>query len=307
MMSVAYFGGVDGGGTKTAMVLVDQDGSEIARKTTTTSNSAVVGHDRAIATLKDLVQQCAAEAGIELPLKGLWCGLSGSDRPEDHVRLEPPLAELAEHLTLTNDAELAIGALPNRVGVTLVSGTGSIAFGRNAAGERARASGWGHIFGDYGSGYDVARKALYQYSAAIDGYGPETTLVQRLTERFELQDPYSIINRIYDPLTTKGDIARLSRIVADEAEGGDAVSQQILSAVASDLSTYADAVARRLGLGPVLDLAFVGGMLTHVDRFREHVLANLAADWQVGSVQLVTDPALTGARYIAAAWKEQQQ
>ncbi len=300
----AYFAGVDGGGTKTAIVVVDQDGNEIVRETTTTSNAAVVGHEKATATLRALVTGVAQSAGLDLPLTGIWCGLSGSDRPEDHVKVRPGLQDLAEDLTLTNDAELAMGALPHRVGVAMVSGTGSIAFGRNASGQRHRASGWGHIFGDYGSGYDVGRKALYHYSAQVDGYGPDTSLVQRLTEYWSLPEPYSIINRVYDPATTKGDIARLSRIVVDEAGKGDQVSQQILRDVAHDLATYADAVARKLELGPDLNLALVGGMLTNVPVFREHVLNRLGENWTIGSVELVTDPALTGAQAIAAAWKE---
>lgn len=304
-MIQAYFAGVDGGGTKTEMVLVDESGTELARQTTGTSNSAVIGHDRAIEVLTKLVLDVTTEAGASVPLAALWCGLSGSDRPEDHVKLEPPLRKLTHALTLTNDAELAIGALPNRVGVAMVSGTGSIAFGRNAEGIRKRASGWGHIFGDYGSGYDVARKALYHYSAYVDGYGPATSLLDRFTEHYDLADPYSIINRVYDPATTKGDIARLSRIVVAEAAAGDGVSQRILRDVAADLATYADIVARRLKLGPTLDLAMVGGMLTHVEVFRSHVLDRLSADWQIGQVALVTDPARTGAQYIASRWKEQ--
>lgn len=306
-MTQAYFAGVDGGGTKTAIVLVDQDGNELARDTTTTSNAAVVGHDKAGDTLRNLIASTAATAGIELPLTGVWCGLSGSDRPEDHALLRPRLEDLTETLAMTNDAELAVGGLPNRVGVAMVSGTGSIAFGRNAEGKRHRSSGWGHVFGDYGSGYDVARKGLQAFSAYIDGYGPETSLVQRFTEYWQLPEPYSLINRVYDPKTTKGDIARLSRIVADEAAKGDSVSQQILKDVAADLAVYADAVARKLGLGPTIDLALVGGMLTNVDAFRESVLANLEKNWTIGEVKLITDPALTGAQAIAAEWKEKQQ
>ena len=300
----AYFAGIDGGGTKTAIVIVDENGNEITRDTTTTSNSAVVGHARAIETLRALITNTTEKSGIALPLTGIWAGLSGSDRPEDHVRLVPGLEDLTEDLRLTNDAELAMGALPNRVGVALVSGTGSIALGCNAAGQRHRTSGWGHVFGDFGSGYDVARKALYHFSANIDGYGPATSLVQRLTDYWNLPEPYSIINRVYDPATTKGDIAKLSRIVVEEAAKGDEVSQQILRDVAADLATYADAVARKLGFEGTIDLAMIGGMLTHVDVFRQHVLDNLGEKWQIGSVELVTDPALTGARSIAATWKE---
>ena len=89
-----------------------------------------------------------------------------------------------------------------------------------------------------------------------------------------------------------------------EAAAGDEVSAQILREVAHDLATYVDAVARKLELGPSLDLAMVGGMLTHVDPFRNHVLNELAENWAIGDVQLVTDPALTGAQYIASRWKE---
>lgn len=302
-MTRVFYAGVDGGGTKTAIVVVDSDGNEVTRATTTTSNSAVIGHANAAGVLCDLVERTCAAAGIAAPLAGLWCGLSGSDRPEDQAQLQPRLEHLARELRLSNDAELAMGALPGEVGIVLVSGTGSIAFGRNADGRRHRASGWGHIFGDYGSGYDVARKALYQYSAYVDGYGPWTSLVDRFTELYELTDPYSIINRIYDVKTTKGDIARLSRVVVAEADGGDAVSIQIINDVADDLAVYADAVARKLELGPALNLAMVGGMLTHVPRFEERVLARLQENWEIGAVQHVTDPALTGARAIASKEK----
>lgn len=303
-MTESFFAGVDGGGTKTAIVVVDSNGREVVREHATTSNSAVIGHDSAAETLCNLVASASRSAGINLPLSGLWCGLSGSDRPEDQAKLRPKLEHLALELRLTNDAELAMGALPNATGIVLVSGTGSIAFGRNSLGKRHRASGWGHIFGDYGSGYDVARKGLYQFSAYIDGYGPATTLVERFIEHFELPEPHSLINRIYDPSMTKGDIAHLSRIVVTEAEAGDAVSIGILKQVADDLAVYADAVARELQLGPEIHLALVGGMLTHVEQFRDHVLARLQNTYIIRETQLVTDPALTGAMAIARIGKE---
>jgi glucosamine kinase len=302
-VSTPLFAGVDGGGTKTAIVVVDADGNEIARDITTTSNSAVIGHERAAATLRELIQSVATRAGATLPFQAIWCGLSGSDRPEDHRRLRPHLEDLAVDLQMTNDAELAIGGLPNRVGIAIVSGTGSIAFGRNASRTRARAGGWGHIFGDQGSGYDVARRALAAFAAEADGYGPKTSLTERLTSYWDLPEPHTIINRVYDPMTTKGDIARLSPIVVEEAAKGDDVSRHILAIAASDLATFARAAARRLELGPELALALVGGMLVHVEPFRQQVLDDLAQDWEITYTDLVVDPALTAARSLAASWK----
>jgi N-acetylglucosamine kinase-like BadF-type ATPase len=205
---------------------------------------------------------------------------------------------------MTNDAELAMGGLPNEVGVAMVSGTGSVAFGRNAEGTKARAGGWGHIFGDEGSGYDMARQALKAFSAEADGYGEKTSLTPRLMEYWNLTDPWTIINRVYDPATTKGDLAKLSRIVVEEASRGDAIAQAIITRTAEDLARFGKAVAHRLGLGPELSLALVGGMLNHVDSFREQVLAQFTDEWTLASVELVNDPALTAARHLAATSKE---
>lgn len=302
-MSGPRFAGIDGGGTKTAIVVVDENGVEIARDQGTTSNAAVVGHDKAGATLRGLIQSVAAMCDSELPFAAIWCGLSGSDRPEDHARLRPRIEDLASQLIMTNDAELAIGGLPNRVGVAMVSGTGSIAFGRNAEGVRVRAGGWGHIYGDEGSGYDMARQALRAFTAEVDGYGPTTSLTPRIMEYYQLHDPFSLISHTYDPKTTKGDLARLSRLVVDEARKGDDVANAILDTTARDLALYADAVGRRLGLGPQLDLALVGGNLIHVEPFRQRVLDTLRANWTLGHIALVEDPALTAARSLAADWK----
>lgn len=303
-MTASLFAAVDGGGTKTAIVVVDAAGNEIARATAGTSNAAVIGHDRAGATLRELITSTVSSAGADLPLQSLWCGLSGSDRPEDHRRLRPLLEDLATDIRMTNDAELAMGGLPDEVGVAMVSGTGSVAFGRNAKGTKARAGGWGHIFGDEGSGYDMARQALRAFSAEADGYGDRTTLTPRLMEYWDLTDPWTIINRVYDPGTSKGDLAKLSHLVVEEAARGDGIAQAIIARTAEDLARFGKAVARRLALGPDLSLALVGGMLNHVEPFRQQVLAHFADEWSLASFELVSDPALTAARHLAATRKE---
>lgn len=303
-MTGPLFAAVDGGGTKTAIVVVDASGNEVARATTGTSNAAVVGHERAGATLHDLIESTVESCGADLPLQSIWCGLSGSDRPEDHRRLRPLIDDLAVDLRMTNDAELAMGGLPNEVGVAMVSGTGSVAFGRNAEGTKARAGGWGHIFGDQGSGYDMARQALFAFSAEVDGYGEKTSLTPRLMTFWDLTDPWTIINRVYDPNTTKGDLASLSRLVVEEAERGDKVARDIITKSAEDLARFGMAVARRLALGPDLSLALVGGMLNHVEPFRQQVIDQFTGEWTLSSVELVDDPALTAARHLAATWKE---
>lgn len=303
-MNTPMFAGIDGGGTKTAIVVVDEDGSVVLRKTTTTSNAAVIGHERAGNTLHDLLRSAAEESGSDLPFTAAWFGLSGSDRPEDHRLLRPRVEDLATSITMTNDAELALGGLPNRVGVAIVAGTGSICFGQNAAGERERAGGWGHIFSDEGSGYGLAVDALRAFTAERDGTGPETLLTPRLKEYWKIEDPFSIITRVYDEETTKGDIARMSRIVVDEATSGDDVARSIIERGAENLASYVTAVAKRLDLGPELDIACVGGMLVHVEPYRERLLHLLREHWIVADVSLIEEPALAAAQALASEYRE---
>jgi N-acetylglucosamine kinase-like BadF-type ATPase len=298
-MTIPLFAGIDGGGTKTAVVVVDSTGREVARCITSTSNAAVVGHAQAATVLHDVLKEAAREAGTDLPFAAAWFGLSGSDRPEDHAYLLPRLKDVALDVTMTNDADLALAGLPDRVGVIIVAGTGSIALGRNASGQKARAGGWGHIFSDEGSGYDLARRMLRAFAAERDGRGPHTSLTPRLLEHWRIEDPFSAINRVYDPATTKGDLAGLSGIVVEEAANGDEVAVGILDDAASELASLGTAVARQLDIGPNVAFAFVGGLLVHVAPFRERVLSELTKDWAIASVALIDDPALTAAQALA--------
>lgn len=301
MSERALFAGIDGGGTGTTLVAVDATGTEVARIQTGTSNAAVIGHAAAAATLSAALTELARRCTTELPFAAAWFGLSGSDRSYDHGLLLPSLEPIATTITMTNDAELLLGALPDGAGVALVAGTGSIAFGRNARGTRIRAGGWGHIFSDEGSGYDLARRMLGAFAAEVDGRGPATSLTSRLVQHYELAEPHQIIARVYDLATTKGDLARLSSIVLEEAAKGDAIALDMLDCAAAELADTALAVARQLDMLDSLPLALTGGLLIHHVDYRERVLASIRRRASIDRVAIVTDPALTAARAIASS------
>lgn len=297
----ALYVGIDGGGTKTTLVAVDKDGSEIARHRTTTSNAAVIGNDAASAILSGALVELAKQGGVGPPFAAAWFGLSGSDRPEDHRRLLPALEPLATSITMTNDAELILGGLPGGIGVTMVAGTGSIAVGRDSEGRTARAGGWGHVFSDEGSGYDLTRRMLRAFAAEADGSGPATSLSWRLVDLFGLEEPHGIIAHVYDQSTTKGDLAGLSNLVVEEAAQGDAVANDILEGAASALSEVGLAAARKLDMVDRLPLALTGGLLIHDRGYRERVLSRIRALATIERVVLVDDPALTAARALATS------
>ncbi len=301
-MNQSLFAGVDGGGTKTTVVIVDGMGVERSRVQTTTSNAAVIGHEAAGAVLRAAIQLARDQAGGEKGLAAAWLGLSGGDRPEDHVQLRPHIEGLAPAIRMTNDAELILGALPDSIGVAIVSGTGSIAFGRNADGERVRSGGWGQIIGDEGSGYDLARRMFDAFAREVDGRGPATSLTRRLSEHLSLAEPHQLIAWVYRPGTTKGDIAALSRLVIDEAAAGDSVAIDIVTKSARQLAETAAAAGRRLRFEHSLPLALTGGLLVNDERFRGAVIDALRHEWPAIGCHIVADPALTAAQSLARSY-----
>ena len=293
------FIGVDGGGTKTITVAVDANGKELARHTASTSNPAVIGFDKCVEVLTTSVRAVTAESGAQLPLASGWLGLSGFDRPGDRERIAPGLREFVKNPYLSNDGELVLAELQDRIGVAVISGTGSIAIGRNAAGERARAGGWGHIFGDEGSGWALGTEALRAISEQIDGRGKETMLTTLVMNAWELDDPTEIVTRAYARETEKRDIAKLSSLTIRASWEGDEVANQIIAEQSEKLAGQVIAVANRLGFTEEIPLAMSGGLLLHVLSYRTALREAIERHRRLSTFALVLDPALSAAKAIA--------
>ncbi len=159
-MASLYYLGVDGGGSKTLAVIVDEQGRECGRGLAGSANYVAVGLELAIQNIYSAVMRATHEVADALPLCKAWLGLAGVDRPSDSALLVSHLHTLASSVQITNDADLALSALPGVAGIVLIVGTGSIALGRNEEGSVTRVGGWGHILGDEGSGYDIGRQGL---------------------------------------------------------------------------------------------------------------------------------------------------
>jgi len=294
------FVGIDGGGTKTTTVVVDAQGNELARHTGPTSNPAVVGFDETIRVLRDGVNGVRLALGFEGVFAGGWIGLAGVDRPSDRERLLPALTGDIVAPRITNDGELVLAGLGGRAGVGLIAGTGSIAMGRNAAGESVRAGGWGHIIGDEGSGWAFGVAALKAVAAEVDGSGPPAPFTADLLAFWKLDDARQIVTKTYAPETSKRDIASLARFTIQAAIDGWAPASEVLHEQAEALAQQVIAVARRLDEDGPLNLALAGGLLLNVPTYRDLVLTAIASRRPLGTVADVRDPALSAAREIAA-------
>ncbi len=150
--------GIDGGGSKTVFLLVDENDQEICRVQTGPSNWNSVGRDAAASAIREGV------ARLTGPVPEAVCGgFAGAGRKEGVEFFRSVLEPLFPHsrVRIESDAVAAyVGALGLRPGVLLIAGTGSIAIGRTPDGKMVRAGGWGPQFGDEGSGYWMGREAI---------------------------------------------------------------------------------------------------------------------------------------------------
>jgi len=213
------------------------------------------------------------------PLLGAVCaGVAGVDRP---AVSRPLLAWLrraipARHHLLVTDTAIALeAALGRAAGMIVVSGTGSIAYARDRRGKTLRAGGWGALFDDPGSGYDLGRKAIMAALRDFDGRGPSTVLTARICRALKLSDITQIVLKKLDPQQ----VAALFPLVAGAARQGDRVARNLSAQAACDLAQLALALAPRLGRGGTLPVVCVGGVFrssptlrrSFARRLREHL------------------------------------
>lgn len=292
-----YFLGVDGGGSKTLALLIDEQGQECGRGLSGSCNHYAIGAQRAIANLQHAVAAACQSAHTAQRPRAAWFGLAGVDRPGDYSLWLPHLNALAEIVYLTGDVELVLSVLDDRVGIALVAGTGSIALGRDEQGHTWRVGGWGHLLGDEGSGYDLGRQALQAVLRASDGRGPATLLSTLVMEQWQLRHAGEILGPAYSE-EGKEQVARLAPLVLRAAQAGDATARRIVRRAGNELARLALTASRHLSFpeDAGVPLALGGGLLLNEVVLREAFLLVWQRHRPVGPIVLAKDPALSAAR-----------
>lgn len=262
--------GIDAGGTKTICLLARADNGEvIGRGVGGPGNIRAVGEERveqSLITAIDAACTAAGQTREECPLVATVIGAAGAARADDQVLVEAILRRViaAKHYGVTNDAAIALrAALPTGTGVLLISGTGSIGYGRSVSGAEVRAGGWGYLLDDAGSAYAVGLAGLAAVLRAHDGRDPATALRQLLLTAWELTAPEGIISRIYQQPPPREAVAALGPLVLTAAQTGDEVAQQIVTTAGIALGDLTAATIRQLGTAPeaMVPLVTDGGFL----------------------------------------------
>lgn len=260
---MTYFLGVDGGASKTAALVTNEQGKLLGDGVAGPSNHLRVGIETAARNIERAVNKALVAADVaSREINWAYCGIAGADHPAHRQEVVDSLEVFFPrgNFTVDNDARIALtGAIGFGAGVVIIAGTGSVSFGRNDKGEEARAGGWGPTIGDEGSAYGIARSGFASIVRAFDGRGPATSMLDLLRTEFKME-PAELPRFVYSLTTHADDIARFTRVVIDAARAGDAVANAILEDAGRELAITVTAVARRLDLaGKAFPVSYTGG------------------------------------------------
>lgn len=267
--TMKYYCGIDGGGTKTAILFIDENGHECAQMTVQGSSHRTLGVKGVVKLFEESIEQCLHQAQIELKsLGGIVAGVPcfGEDTAADEAMIT-----LMKHsypstpFYFCNDAEVGwAGSLGLKPGINIVAGTGSIAFGKNSDGKSVRCGGWSTFFGDEGSCYWLGRKTVELFSKQMDGRQKKDCLYHIIMDNFNPKTPEEFINYMekeYAPNRSK--VASLQRYLLMAAKEGDNSAAALYKDAADELGMMAYSVAKQIMIpGEQLGVALSGG-LTH--------------------------------------------
>lgn len=264
-----YVIGIDGGGTKTRLAVCAPDGTLLRRETLGAFNLSAIGEDGFRRRTEEILALCGDMRGCGAICVG-GAGVSGAAAGEI-LRAELAAHGFAGKLLLCGDHEIALAGAMQTPGCVLIAGTGSVCYGKNAAGETFRCGGGGHIIDDPGSGYTLGRDALAAALRTEDGRLSENALHAAVMDAVGGHDIQGIFDFVYFSRRGKSDIAALAPLVLRCAEQGDAVSLAILRRGATELARLVSAVTSRLGLDKKSPCALAGGLLAENNIYRRTV------------------------------------
>lgn len=244
------FLGVDGGGTKTHAVLLNAQKQVVSEGFSGPSNPLRVGIETAVGNIRSaVISACDAVLISPSDIVCASLGLAGVRRLDLREQVRNRISQKLgfKKVTVVTDAEIALyGTTLGKPGLVIISGTGSICFGKDDKGNTATAGGWGPIAGDEGGGVSIAKQALQAIAKALDGRGRETKLKDVAAEYFRASTPEDLIVAIYSPQMDNRKIAGFAKFVIETAKDNDEIAVEILSIAGFELGLAAYAVIKKL-------------------------------------------------------------
>ncbi len=276
--------GVDGGGTKTAFVLINKNGEILAEHVEATSYYIEIGVDG----LRDLLINGIRETFLKAnhSIASLNYAFFGLPAYGEDSSVTDTINNIPAELIMQNKYQCGNDMIPGwasalgcKDGINIVAGTGSIAYGE-INNSRARCGGWGEVFSDEGSAYWIAKSGLNAFTRMSDGRLTKGPLYLLFKEHFQLTSDLDICGIVMNQLGgTRSWIAKLSLVVHQAAIAGDIIAKDIFDKAGYELSQLIHGVSNQLCIKdeqPLL-VSYSGGVFNADEVILQPLKSNLSA------------------------------
>lgn len=299
--------GVDGGGTKTAFVIIDGTGRSLAEHQESGSYYLDIGLDGLRDLLEAGVNATLSKAKLSIAdIRYAFFGLPAYGEDSGIVGdLDSIPSRLFSDGNYSCDNDMVCGwagSLACQDGINLIAGTGSIAFGR-FQGTSARCGGWGEVFSDEGSAYWIACRGLQLFSKMSDGRTERGPLYDLVRSKFDLAQDLDMSTIVLNTWNSdRAQVADFARLMVTAAHTEDRQVVSIFERAAEELVEIVDATRVNLDIpsGELVRVSYSGGIFESgsliVSPF-EQGLEVKAANYQLCKPRF--SPVL-GAAYFAA-------
>ncbi len=296
---MALYLGIDAGGTKTDCAV--SNGAELLGQATGASAKlARVGREKGRENLQTVMRQaCDVAKVIPNEVRHVCIGMAGASLAEAVNWAQQTIRELIPESMIYVAGDHVIAhraAFGTSPGVLVISGTGSIAFGRNQAGETARAGGWGPSVSDEGSAFWVGREAVAEALRGFD-MGRSNGLLATIANYWKVA-PEEVI-RMANASELR--FPELAGAIVEAAERGDGEAREIADRAGKALARLGSAVIQRLwAQGGIVPVALSGGVLQGSALVRQAFKEEMKVQQPQAAVSFAYVRPVLGALEIAA-------
>lgn len=297
---------VDGGNSKTDVVLGDASGKVLATARGGTSSPHNIGLPGTVEVLGRLIATARQRADLpaEARIETIAVYLAGADLPIEVTRLHEAVSAQgwARRALVDNDCFALLRAgTPAPDAVTVVCGAGTNCVGRAADGRTARFVALGPISGDWGGGHDLAEHALREAARGEDGRGRPTALSAAVAAHFGLPTVEEVSIALHLGDLSRDRIPELTPLLFSTAAAGDEVASALVTRQASEILAQHRAAATRLGLLTVPHAVVLGGgvLQARIPQLHDAVVSGLHAQAPLATVTVLSTPPVTGAALLA--------
>lgn len=257
------FIGVDGGGTKTKLMMYE-DNTKLSEVIVGPSMIDKMFLETSLENIQQGLDLLYRNTYVDKEIGSIFFGLSGNANEENISSFKTLLShpKITENtiVTIANDMDIAFeAACSGRPSIAFIIGTGAVAYAKNENGHSHRVSGVNFYEGDLGSGYDIGLSSLKALSKSFDGRSEKTPFTIYLENRYKIKTYNDLSKLFFDYVPNRTKTASLARTAYMFLEQGDQTAVEIFKRAASDVAQMVKAIERNVDLKNK-EIGVIGGL-----------------------------------------------